>query len=133
MAGIRVAQRELVGDTGVMPLRKRREIPFDHFRLFTFGSQDELVDAFGSLEEAEVAWRSVRDHFLERWDLWGRPEAWWLFEPGIPEDLREGPHAIITNADAAEWERIEQARRRYLVSIGIDPAPPRRFVPFGSD
>jgi hypothetical protein len=117
-----------------MRWRKRpRQIPFDHFRLFTFGSDEELVAVFGSLEKAAGVWRSVRDDFLERWDLWGMPEAWWRFEPGIPADLRRGPPAILTTADAAEWARIEQARRQYLVSIGIDPARPRQFVPFGSD
>ena len=89
--------------------------------------------AFGSLERAERVWRSVREEFLRRWDLWGMPAAWWRFEPGIPEDIRSGPHAIITDADAAECDRIEDARRRYLSSIGIDPTPDRQSDPFGSD
>jgi hypothetical protein len=55
----------------------------------------------------------------------------WRFEPGIPAGIRRGPHAIMTDAD--EWKRIEKARRLYLLSIGIDPAPHRQFVPFGSD
>jgi hypothetical protein len=109
--------------------RRKRVITFDHFRVFTFGSDEELVAIFGSLEEAERVWQSIRDDFLERWDLWGRPEAWWRFEPGIPEELRSGPPAIITEADAAEWRSIEQARRRYLLSIGADPTPPPRHAP----
>lgn len=115
------------------PRKRRRQIPFYYFQVFAFGSEQELVAAFGSLEEAESVWRSVRDEFLERWDLWGRPAAWWQFEPGVPDDIRSGPHAILTEADAAEWRRIEEARRRHLLSNGIDPAPHRQFVPFGSD
>ena len=113
------------GDTEGMR-RQNRDIPFAHFRVFTFGSDEDLVAVFGSLDRAENAWLSIRDEFLERWDLWGMPEAWWRFEPGIPGELRTGPPAIITNDDATEWDRIEQARRRYLLSIGIDPARPRR-------
>ena len=112
---------------------RTREIPFRYFQLFTFGSDEELTNGFGSVAEAERVWASVRDDFLERWDLWGMPQAWWRFEPDIPEELRKGPHAILTDADAATWQRIEMGRRRYLVSRGIDPAPPRRYVPFGSD
>lgn len=122
-----------MGDTRIMrKSRRRRVIPFEYFRLFTFGSDIEMVESFGSLDEAERVWRSVRDEFLHRWDLWGRPAAWWRFEPGVPSQLRSGPHAIITSADADEWDRIEQGRRRYLVSIGIDPAPQRRHQPFGA-
>ena len=113
--------------------KRQREIPFSYFRLFTLGGDEELVAAFGSLERAERVWRSVRDEFLERWDLWGMPAAWWRFESGIPEGIRSGPDAIVTDAHAAEWKRIETARRLYLLSIGIDPAPHRQFVPFGSD
>jgi len=108
--------------TGGMRRRKRvPTIPFGYFRLFTFGSDQELVGAFGSLEEAERVWQSVRDEFLTRWRLWGMPEAWWRFEPAIPEDLRCGPHAIITEGDARAWETIDQARREYLRSLGLDP------------
>jgi len=111
---------------------KSNPIRFDHFRLFTFGSREELVRAFGSMDRAREVWLSMKDEFLERWDLWGMPDAWWHFEPGVPEDIRSGPHAIITESDALEWERIEMARRRYLVTLGIDPTPPRGDRPFGS-
>ncbi len=106
---------------------RRREpgITFEHFRLFTFGSDEELVAAFGSIETAEGVWNSIRDEFLLRWNMWGMPEAWWRFEPGIPAELRSGPAAIFNNADAAKWRSIERARRRYLLSIGIDPISPR--------
>ncbi len=113
--------------------RRTRAIPFDHFRVFTFGSAEELRAKFGSLESAAREWRAVRDEFLECWDLWGRPEAWWRFEPRVPDDLRAGPAAIITTADAAEWERIEADRRRYLASIGVDPTPARGHAPFGEN
>lgn len=112
---------------------KHQTLPFQYFHLFTFGSRQELAAAFGSIEAAERAWRSVRTEFLERWQLWGRPAAWWHFEPGVPDELRAGPHAILTDADAAEWHRLEQGRRRYLLSIGIDPAPPLPHVAFGDD
>lgn len=101
--------------------RRRSAIPFGYFRLFTFGSDQELVAAFGSLEEAERVWQSVRDEFLTRWRLWGMPEAWWRFEPEIPEELRSGPHAIITENDAREWDVIDRGRRGYLRSLGLDP------------
>ncbi len=101
--------------------RRRSAIPFGYFRLFTFGSDEELVAAFGSLEDAERVWRSVHDEFLARWRLWGMPEAWWRFEPAVPEGLRRGPDAIITENDAREWDAIEGARRRYLRSLGLDP------------
>lgn len=118
-------------------MRRRRkqttEIPFFHFKVFTFGSEEEFVGTFGSLERAKAEWDAVRDEFLERWDLWGMPSAWWMFEPDVPADLRRGPHAILTEDDADEWTRIEMARRRYLVSIGIDPARPRRHAPFGKE
>jgi hypothetical protein len=110
----------------------RAEIPFEYFRLFTFGSDAELVARFGSLATAESVWRSVKDEFLERWDLWGMPEAWWRFEPDIPQALRQGPHAIITEADAARWDALEAARRAYLASIGIRPTPQRRHAAFFS-
>lgn len=113
--------------------KRRRGLSFGHFHVFTTGSDEELVAAFGSLERAERVWRSVREEVLERWDRWGMPAAWWRFEPGIPDDIRSGPHAIITAADAAEWERIESARRRYLANIGIDPTPTRDVGHFGFD
>jgi len=105
-----------------MRLRRRTSaIPFGYFRLFAFGSDQELVAAFGSLEAAERVWRSLHDEFLARWRLWGMPEAWWRFEPAIPDDLRRGPHAIITAADAREWDAIDIARQGYLRSLGLDP------------
>lgn len=117
-----------------MPKRKNGEdIPFDVFKAFTFGSAAELISTFGSLEAARDRWFEVRGEFLERWDLWGRPEAWWLFEPDIPQDLRAGPPAVITYADADQWNRLDRARRDYLSSIGIDPSPERRYTPFGTD
>lgn len=115
-------------------MRQRKqatEIPFLHFKVFTFGSEEEFLATFGSLERAEAEWRAVRDEFLNRWDLWGMPSAWWMFEPGVPDDLRHGPHAIITEADAEAWDRLEMARRRYLVNQGVDPARPRRHGSFG--
>ena len=112
---------------------RRDTISFGDFKLFAFGGDAELVAGFGFLEAAESRWHAVREEFLERWDLWGMPAAWWRFEPGIPEDLRRGPDAILTDADADAWRRIEQSRRLYLVSIGIDPTPPRRCAPFGAD
>ena len=111
--------------TGGMRRRKRvPTIPFGYFRLFTCGSDQELVGAFGSLEEAERVWRSVRDEFLARWRLWGMPEAWWRFEPAVPEGLRRGPHAIITASDARRWDAIDGARRNYLRTLGVDPQRP---------
>ena len=54
-------------------MRRRRkrttEIPFPHFKVFTFGSEEEFLGTFGSLEHAEAEWETVRDDFLERWDL----------------------------------------------------------------
>ncbi len=100
---------------------KTHEISFEQFRLFTFGSDEELTAAFGSLERAAEVWRSVRDEFLDRWHLWGMPEAWWRFEHEIPDGLRRGPHAIITAADAAAWRRLDHERRAYLSSRGVNP------------
>jgi hypothetical protein len=105
-------------------MRRRKRvptIPFGYFRLFTFGSDQELVGAFGSLDEAERVWRSIHDEFLARWRLWGMPEAWWRFEPSVPDDLRSGPPAIITESDARAWEAIDRARRQHLRSLGLDP------------
>jgi hypothetical protein len=112
--------------------KQQPEITFEYFRVFTFGSDVELVAMFGSLARAELVWAAVREEFLRRWDLWGMPEAWWRFEPGVPDELRRGPHAIITDADAAVWDRLEKSRRHYLTSIGISPTPQRRHVAFGS-
>ena len=100
--------------------------------MFTFGSDEDFVAAFGSLAAADRAWKAVRDEFLTRWDLWGMPEAWWRFEPDIPEALRSGPSLILTESDAVKWEVLEAARRRYLASMGVDPRPVRRNGPFGS-
>lgn len=105
---------------------RTRGISFDQFRLFAFGSDEELVAAFGSLKQAGDAWLSVREQFLERWHLWGMPEAWWRFEREIPDELRCGPHAIITAEDAAQWRRIDTGRRAYLSSLGVDPIRRRR-------
>ncbi len=106
------------------------EIAFVQFRVFSFGSDEELIASFGSLEEAGEEWVLVRDTFLERWKLWGMPQAWWRFEPGIPDNLRTGPALILTEADADEWRSIDMERRRYLVSLGLDPTPDRS-EPFG--
>ena len=111
--------------------KKKGEISFQYFQLFAFGSDVELAEAFGDLGRAEAEWRSVRELFLERWNMWGMPSAWWRFEPGVPDDLRSGPHAIITEGDMAEWERIEDGRRRYLTELGMDGDPPRPRPPFG--
>ena len=101
------------------------EITFVEFKVFAFGSDEELVGTYGSIEEAERAWGRVRSEFLDRWNLWGMPQAWWRFEPGIPDDLRSGPALILTDADADEWRAIDMSRRRFLVSRGIDPTPDR--------
>lgn len=115
---------------GAMGRRKKEtEISFQYFQLFAFGSDVELTEAFGDLGRAEAAWRSVRDRFLEGWNLWGMPSAWWRFEAGVPDDLRSGPHAIITERDMAEWDRIEAARRRYLAELGMGGDPPRPRTP----
>jgi hypothetical protein len=116
--------RGSMSDNEVMRRRRPRAIPFEYFRLFTFGSDQELMAAFGSLDEAERVWRSMHDEFLARWRLWGMPEAWWRFEPAVPDDLRRGPHAIITEGDARRWDAIERGRKRYLQSLGIDPRRP---------
>lgn len=110
---------------------RRIEIPFEYFRVFTFGSDVELIAKFGSLERAERVWGAVKGEFLSRWDLWGMPEAWWRFEPGIPDALRRGPHAILTAADATAWDELEDARRAYLSRVGIRPTPPRGGAGFG--
>ncbi len=112
-------------------MAREPDIPFEHFQVFTFGSDEELTAVFGSLEAAEAAWQSVRDEFLRRWDLWGMPEAWWRFEPDIPEHLRSGPPLVLSESDADRWRVLEAARRRYLASLGIDPQAPRHHTPFG--
>ncbi len=109
------------------------DISFREFQAFTFGSVAELTAVFGSIDTARSRWQQVRSDFMEHWDLWGRPEAWWLFEPGIPDELRSGPPAVITYADAERWNRLDEARRRYLRSMGIDPQPTRRYTAFGED
>ena len=106
------------------------EITFVQFRIFSFGSDEEFIVSFGSLEEAGREWALVREAFLEQWTLWGMPQAWWRFEPDVPDDLRTGPALILTEADADEWRSIDMARRRYLVSVGMDPTPDRSG-PFG--
>ncbi len=106
-----------------MKRRRAEDITFVQFRLFSFGSDEELIGAFGSLAAAEREWLLVRETFLERWNLWGRPQAWWRFEPEIPGEIRTGPPLILTEADAEEWSNIDMARRRYLIDAGIDPTP----------
>ena len=101
------------------------EISFLQFRVFSFGSDEEFITAFGSLAEAEEEWNMIRAEFLDRWNLWGMPQAWWRFEPDVPEELRTGPALILTESDADEWRSIDMARRRFLVSIGVDPTPDR--------
>ncbi len=111
--------------------KKRHDsITFIDFKVFTFGSDEELIAGYGSLEDAELAWMAIRDEFLERWNLWGMPQAWWRFEPGIPEDLRSGPALILTEADADTWRGIDLARRPFRWSRGVDPTP-SRSGPFG--
>ena len=56
--------------------KKKGEISFRCFQLFAFGSDVELAEAFGDLGRAEAEWRSVRELFLERWNMWGMPSAW---------------------------------------------------------
>jgi hypothetical protein len=99
-------------------------ITFGHYRVFTFGNDEELIRSFGSIEEAEVEWARLRSTFMEAWNLWGMPEAWWRFEPGVPDELRVGPAMILTAADADELRELDRARRRYLTTKGIDPMPP---------
>lgn len=101
--------------------RPSDKINFAHFRAFTFGSDEEMIATFGSMDVAEREWLALRDDFLDRWNMWGMPQAWWRFEPGVPEELRTGPPVIFDERDAAEWDRIDAARREYLRSIGIDP------------
>lgn len=100
--------------------RRRRNVGFGEFHVFAFGSRDELADAFGSLDEAEQAWLEVRDVVLESWAHEGRPSAWWVFEPGVPDDLRAGPAPLRSQADRDEWKRIEAGRRKYLASLADD-------------
>lgn len=112
--------------------RREPEITFQHFQVFTFGSDEEYVAVFGSVDNAARVWNSVRDEFLDRWNLWGMPEAWWRFEPEVPAELRRGPSVILSNADATKWKNLEHSRRQYLLGIGIDPTPPLRGA-FGSN
>lgn len=105
--------------------RGKPQITFVDFKVLTFGSDAELSATYGSLEEAERRWDQLREEFLDRWTLWGRPQAWWRFEPDIPSELRNGPALILTDADADEIRDLDMARRRYLLSRGIDPTPPQ--------
>lgn len=84
--------------------------------MFAFANRDEIADAFGSLADAEQAWLEVRDVVLESWAHEGRPSAWWIFEPGVPDDLRSGPPGLRTDTDRNEWRRIDAGRRAYLAS-----------------
>jgi hypothetical protein len=106
------------------------EITFVEFKVLSFGSDEELIASYGSLEAAGGQWALVREVFLQRWNLWGMPQAWWRFEPSVPDDLRTGPALILTEADADEWRSIDLARRRYLASLDIDPTSDRSS-PFG--
>ena len=108
-------------------LRRRSrtpEITFAHYRVFTFGSDEELIRFFGSIEHADREWNRMKTAFLAGWNLWGMPEAWWRFEAGIPEELRVGPPMILSDDDAAALHELDQARRGFLTSRGIDPTPP---------
>lgn len=107
-------------------------IPFEQYQLLATGSDEELVAGFGSIEAARSRWFEVRDTYLEHWNMWGMPQAWWRFEPDIPDHLRVGPAAILSERDGDVWRELDRARRRYLVELGIDPAPPRRRRPFSS-
>ena len=106
------------------------KITFVEFKVFSLGSDEELIASYGSLEAAGRQWALVREVFLQRWNLWGMPQAWWRFEPSVPDDLRTGPALILTEADADKWRSIDLARRRYLASLGIDPTSDRSS-PFG--
>ena len=134
-----------------MGKRRSKEpvITFGHYRVFTFGSDEELIRSFGSIEDAEKEWTRVRSTFLKAWNLWGMPEAWWRFEPGVPDELRVGPSAASPGAasmhDSLDGphrgrarggpstsvqgapprsRELDRARRTYLAMVGIDPTPP---------
>jgi len=122
-----------LSDTARMPRKASPDISFREFQAFTFGSQAELETVFGSVAAAQERWNAVRDQFLEQWDLWGRPEAWWLFEPDVPEELRAGPPAVITSAHADRWRAPEAARQAALRPLDIHPGPETRHTPVCPD
>lgn len=95
-----------------------------HYQVFAFGSDEELIAVFGSLDAAAAAWHRIQDRFLERWNLWGMPQAWWRFESSVPEELRLGPALVLDEADAEAWRTLDLARRRFLAARGVDPTPP---------
>ncbi len=112
---------EDVDQNGAMVRRSRPSLV--ELTLLGFGSDEELVAYYGSLEEAADAWRRHRSEVLARWPN-GRPQAWWRFEPGIPEDLRRGPHLVLTRADTRVWDELEDRRRAFLARRGeTSPGP----------
>jgi len=97
--------------------RRQRNVGFAEFHMFAFGNREEITDSFDSFEDAERSWLEVRDVVLDSWAHEGRPSAWWVFEPGVPDDLRSGPDGLRTEADREEWRRIDAGRRAYLASL----------------
>jgi hypothetical protein len=79
-------------------------------------------------EDLRALYRVHRDAILadhHRWHPDEQPHIYWLFEPGVPEELRELPEYVFSDGAAflvtgvlppniQEYHRIERARTEYL-------------------
>jgi len=102
---------------GAMFRRRARRPSLVELTLLGFGSDEELIAYYGSLERAAAAWRRHREEVMAHWPN-GRPQAWWRFEPEVPDDLRTGPPLVLTRADARAWDELEARRRAFLAARG---------------
>src|SRR4051812_19322962 len=102
-----------------MPPRRRE----DRRRKLTFAQRMDLEvgcdpAAWESEDHRREAWAMHRDELMAVSWPDRPPEAFWQYEPGVPDELRDCD-AAIGGRDVDEWaesqERFEQQRRAFLV------------------
>lgn len=94
--------------------KQRLQLTGEVEQLLDWGRLCQLVDHFGSEEAARQAWRRFARQLLDKQlHLGHRPAAYWLFEPGVPDELRE--YALWTHwgdehdsRAAVEQQRIDR-------------------------
>lgn len=113
-----------------MPVRRRysktRDLGLHDFFILKYGTEEALVNTFGSLEAARMAYETYRhDSRMVSMNAGSRPNAYWLFEG--PEELRRHPSStedgmggVETIEDVLRLEDEFECRRlRWLRDNGL--------------
>lgn len=95
---------------------------------------DRWERLWGGPVEGREAWRALGGQLTPKHGT--RPECWWRYEPGIPEDLRHpperpDPREVLEGLPSLRYTRAARAvedfrlRRVAWLELGLEPDAPR--------